>query len=350
MAHAAQSAGMTPVVFDPAGLASAASGNPLALVMPRLDASDTVQARLLVDAFLHARELYSGMPGIEHVAVRQPPRNKDERARFAKVLSDPPLPLEDLEALADGGLLHKGALILRPKEVIDALLTDIETKVGTAPNVDLEGCSVDGQSFDAIIIASGMALSETAPWLGLVGKLGQVEHVNTAPDAPASALAAGHYALASGAERLWGATFEHTDTLDPQISQAAFEANATALDRLSPWWLQQIRGADIESRAGIRATTPDRLPIGGAMPDLNAAKELFAPLSTGREVRADAPIHKGIYLIGGLGSRGFTFAPWLASLVTAQLQDAPRPASLRALQAVSAMRFIHRALKRGQPI
>ncbi|MEL6663333.1 MAG: FAD-dependent 5-carboxymethylaminomethyl-2-thiouridine(34) oxidoreductase MnmC, partial [Pseudomonadota bacterium] len=338
------------VVFDPAGPASAASGNPLALVMPRLDASDTVQARLLVDAYLHARDFYSGLPGVEHVEVRQPPRNEEERARFAKVLSDPPLPLEDLEALADGGLLHKGALILRPKEVIDALLTDIETKVGTAPNVDLEGCSVDGQSFDAIIIASGMALSETAPWLGLVGKLGQVEHVNTAPDAPASALAAGHYALASGAERLWGATFEHTDTLDPQISQAAFEANATALDRLSPWWLQQIRGADIESRAGIRATTPDRLPIGGAMPDLNAAKELFAPLSTGREVRADAPIHKGIYLIGGLGSRGFTFAPWLASLVTAQLQDSPRPAPVSAMEAVSAMRFILRALKRGQPI
>jgi len=102
-------------IFDPAEeLASGASGNPLALVMPRLDAQDNTTARLLIDAYLHARQFYSGMPGAEFGEVRHMPRDDKDAARFAKVLADPPFALEDLEAIAGGGLLHKNAIILNP--------------------------------------------------------------------------------------------------------------------------------------------------------------------------------------------------------------------------------------------
>ena len=62
----------------------------------------------------------------------------------------------------------------------------------------------------------------------------------------------------------------------------------------------------------------------------------------------DAPVHPGLYALGGLGSRGFTFAPWLAEILAAQICGEPRPATQAAMEAVSPARFLRRALKRGQ--
>ena len=58
-------------------------------------------------------------------------------------------------------------------------------------------------------------------------------------------------------------------------------------------------------RASVRAATPDRLPIAGAI-----APGLVAP---------------GLYVLGGLGSRGFTLAPLLGEHVAALALGAPSP-------------------------
>lgn len=341
--------GLEVTVFDPASApASGASGNPLGLVMPRLDAADTVQARLLVDAYLAARMAYGGLPGVTETEVRQSPRDETERKRHGRVLADPPLPLEDLEALADGGLLHKRALIVEPRRLVGTLLEGVETRFGAPARLAQETLAVDGRRFDAVILASGMAVAAEAPWLGLRGRLGQVEHVTGCPDAPPSALAAGHYALATGGERLWGASFEAWDGAGAPVRAAAQAANREALETLAPWWLVQVRGATPVSRAGVRATTPDRLPVAGPLPDGAAVMARFAPLAKGQPVSADVPLVPGLWVATGLGSRGFTFAPWLASLVTAQLMGDPLPAGAAAIGAVSPMRILLRALRRGE--
>ena len=340
IANALARRGLDVTLFDPNGPASGASGNPLGLVMPRLDAGDTVTARLLVDAYLAARIAYDGLDGAEETEVRQPPRDAAEGDRFAKVLADPPLPLEDLEALADGGLLHKRALIVRPARLIASLIGGVEVQ-GRVPEPS------ELLTYDTRILADGITMGESLIWLNLVGKLGQVEHVSGLPEAPNSALASGHYALCSGTDRLWGATFE-TSVGPPETSDAARERNAAALKALSPWWRAQIRDRTVRSRAGIRATTPDRLPFAGAVPDAPAFLHTYESLRAGQETPVDAPVHPGLYALGGLGSRGFTFAPWLAEILAAQICGEPRPATQAAMEAVSPARFLRRALKRGQ--
>lgn len=333
-------------VFDPAGLGAGASGNPLGLVMPRLDAGDTATARFLIDAYLQARSFYRGLPGVFETDVRQEPRGERETDRFAKLLADPPLDLSDLEALAGGALLHKGALIFRPAELLPALLEGVETRAGAPVSADLAGKRVNGEAFDAVILASGMAIGEVAPWLGLEGRLGQVEHVAGCPDGPASALAAGHYALSLGDERLWGATFEAASG-PPEASASAREANRAALDDLSPWWRRQVEGRQVTSRAGIRATTPDRLPVCGPLPDFAASLEALAPLRTGAAPYGEAVFIEAVHVICGLGSRGYTFAPLLGEMLAAWLCDLPQPASAASLETTSPLRAIVRGLKRG---
>lgn len=349
IAHALAGHGIAAHVFDPAPApASGASGNPLALLMPRLDAGDTAEASLLIDAYLAARDLYRGMPEAEVTDVLQSPRSATEVTRFEKLLADPPLPLEDLEAVRGGGLLHKRAMILRPAGLIQRLLAGARCQFGTPVNVSLETCSVNGDVFEAIILANGMNAVQFAPHLPLEARLGQVDFVARDVAAPPSALASGTYALATGGDRLWGATFEPSGPdFSAEGTLAAREENLDGLKRLSPWWVRDADGPDVRSRASLRATTPDRLPLIGAVPDQASALTRFADVKKGRAADADAPLLAGIYVAGGYGARGFTWAPWAAGLIAAQLAGAPVPASLASRQAVSPMRFVFRALRRS---
>jgi tRNA 5-methylaminomethyl-2-thiouridine biosynthesis bifunctional protein len=316
--------------------------------MPRLDAGDTAEAALLIDAYLSARDFYRDLPEAEETDVLQSPRNETEQARFEKLLADPPLPLEALEAVRGGGLLHKQALILRPPALVSRLLDGIATHFGAPPVVDLQNRSVNGRVFDAVILANGMAAAALAPSLPLQARLGQVDYFESAVAAPPSALASGTYALASGQGRLWGATFEPSG-LD-YAAEGTLEAraeNLAGLERLSPYWIGEARKAGVRSRASLRATTPDRLPLIGAVPDQAAALETFAPMKKGRAVEADAPLIPGVYVASGYGARGFTWAPWAAAILAAQLAGSPMPAPLPALRAVSPMRLVFRTLRRG---
>jgi len=349
LARALAGHGVAAEVFDPSPQpASGASGNPLALLMPRLDAGDTAEAALLLDAYLAARSAYDGLPGTEAVDVLQAPRNKIETARFEKLLSDPPFPLDDLEAVRGGGLLHKRALILRPQILVKALLDGTVCHLGRKVEIDLAHRTVGGSAFDAIILANGMAAQELAPSLPLEARLGQVDFVQVDVAAPPSALTSGTYGIASGRDRLWGATFEPSGPdFAPEGSAAARAENLAGIERLSPWWVREAREGDVTSRASLRATTPDRLPLIGALPDAEAAASVFAGMQKGRTVDADAPLLDGVFVATGYGARGFTWAPWAAEVLAARLIGAPTPASLASLRAVSPMRFVLRALRRG---
>lgn len=334
--------GIAVEVIDAApGPANAASGNPLALVMPRLDAGDTVQARLLVDAYLAARRFYSGRPGVTETTVTHRPKDEKEAERITKVLSDSPLGLENLEALAGGGQLHKGALILRPDVLIPSLLGGADCRFNTM----FEPTDLD----DSVptILATGHSTGTFLDWLDIEGRLGQVESVESGVDAPASAIASGDYAIALERSRVWGATFERWAGEPIEVSNTARAANMDALKALAPYWWREAWQGQITSRASVRATTPDRLPLIGRVPDFEKAIEIFDGVRHGQPPKDDAPLAGHLLIAGGFGSRGFTWGPWAGEILAGLVLDEPAPATQAALQAVSPMRQVLRRLKRG---
>ena len=234
-------------------------------------------------------------------------------------------------------------MILRPKVIIE--------KLRPHPGLTVELGKVRRRSelleagFDSVVFANGMEANELAPWLNMKPKLGQVEHLSDAPRTATAAIASGHYAITTETERLWGATFEASG--DAQITAAAQAENNTKLKSLAPWIATEAKSRQQESRASIRATTADRLPIVGALPDHDVAREIFHPLEKGQSVDAHAPLSPNTYLMTGLGTRGFTWAPWLADIVASQMFGEPAPATQKALEAIAPMRLILRAIKRG---
>ncbi len=324
-AHAFVKRGCEVVVYDRAGgPGAAASGNPLALVMPRLDAADSPTARALVEAWLHARRFYPalGPDAAQPVDAIHLPRGEKEEQRFAKLLADPPLD-DTILAAANPGLRHIGAIAVRPQAALPRLLAGATLRLNTmiASPADIDA--------DLIVICAGVDLASLIPDAPpLTGRLGQIESM-AATGAP-SAIADGGYCVEAMGRLVFGATFEAA-TGAPQVSDAARALNLETLARLRP----DRAPVELTSRAAIRATTPDRFPFAGAPPQKQKAPDgTPAPSVTYR-------------LIGGLGSRGFLWAPLLAESVASEAFGEPSPVETSVADCLDPGRFLARAARRG---
>ena len=80
---------------------------------------------------------------------------------------------------------------------------------------------------------------------------------------------------------------------------------------------------------------PDRLPLVGHLPDVEAAG--------GLERLRDVPRHPGLYALLGYASRGLIWAPLAAELLAAQLDGEPLPLEATLVDALDPARFVLRA-------
>ena len=303
--------------------AAGASGNPLALVMPRLDAADSPQARALLAAWLMARRAWPAHAAgaVTRLDAHHRPRGDREKERFSRLMSDPPLERSILSAETDG-LVHHGAIAIDPRRAIPLLLEGAELHVGCA----IETPAQTGA--DLIIVCAGMgAVRFSAP--PLEGRLGQVE---SRPDTgEAFAVADGGYIVRALGELVFGATFEATDGGEARVSEHARAHNREVLTRLRP----DVRADGVSSRASIRATTADRLPFAGAAAAADGAD---------RAVERSGPACR---MIGGLGSRGFLWAPLLAELIMSEALGEPMPLERQVAACLDPPRCALRAARRG---
>lgn len=360
--HALIRRGLAVTVLDAARPGSGASGNPLALVMPRLDATDTPTARALIAAFLYARRAWLGLPrdAAAPLDVRRLPGSDTETARFTRLLADPPLDSSLLSPLdpdaPSAGLIHHQAVAVRPARALPALMSgaDIRTDARViAIASHAAGASVTLATgavldFDMVVVCAGAEL----PGFGgiacppLAGRLGQIEHAAGFGAEP-SAIADGGYAVAAFDDLVFGATFEAAGAGPPAVTDAARAENIATLARLMPH--ADPARFDLASRASVRATTPDRLPFAGppptgqpADPKEKAPEQPPAPSGPGESPAVRHPV----MLVGGLGARGFLWAPLLAELVVAQALDEPLPVEARVAVLLDPDRFRRRERSR----
>jgi tRNA 5-methylaminomethyl-2-thiouridine biosynthesis bifunctional protein len=96
------------------------------------------------------------------------------------------------------------------------------------------------------------------------------------------------------------------------------------------------------SRASIRCTTPDHLPIAGSVPDLDMQKLQYADGS--RKSITPPSDQQNLYVLTGLGSRGLVTAPILAETICCQINGKPLPFEKTILSALNPNRFLIRNL------
>jgi tRNA 5-methylaminomethyl-2-thiouridine biosynthesis bifunctional protein len=334
-AHAFLKRGCEVTVIDRAAAPGAgASGNPLALVMPRLDAADTPESRALVEAWLYARRFYAalGSEGAVQLDAVHRPRGEKEHQRFSKLLSDPPLDEAVLRPLdpenSSAGVRHLGAIAVRPSEALPRLLAGVRLRFDTAIR------SLDEIEADLVLVCAGMGAPGIAGVAAppLTGRLGQLECASSS-GAP-NAVADGGYAVEAFGQLVFGATFEAANG-EPAVTSEARAKNLETLARLRPG----LDPGPLVSRASNRATTQDRFPFCGPPPNQAPGNE--------KALDADPAPLQCVRLIGGLGARGFLWAPLLAELSASEAFNEPLPVEASVAKALDPGRFLQRSRRRA---
>ena len=157
--------------------------------------------------------------------------------------------------------------------------------------------------------------------------------------------------------RLWtmGSTYargqQHSD-----ISEAAHQANARSLAAMHPAAAERLRADLAAGRllgwAQVRCASLDRLPLVGAVPDVQALPVWMGAAGTrrGRLALPDAPRQPGLYLLTALGSRGLSLAHWCATVLAQQIDgSAAAPPEPELIRALDPARFAWKLARRQPP-
>ena len=322
--RALKAQGVRAVAFEDERPGAGGSGFPAALVTPRLDAGDHGIAALHAQALERAGDLYAAIPdAVTGHGVLQLPQAPRDAARFEKVARQPIWNDGDMavldeeaasavagEATEQGGLLMKGAFALRPAAVLSNWLADAEMRAERVTRLErTDGCwrligeddAVLGE-VDAVVLAAGWGSSALLDEFDQTPRLspvrGQADWIEG--DMTVRPMAWGGYAVPMGQGVLFGATHDRGDT-DTAPREDDSARNLATLEARLPELAKRIAAAGpVQNRAAVRATTPDRLPVAGALDD-------------------------GLYVLGGLGSRGFCVAPLLGEHIAALVLGQPSP-------------------------
>ena len=334
LARAFAAFGLPCTVVEQAAPGAGGSGFPSSLVTPRLDAGDAGIAALHAQALARARTLYAAVPGaILADGVLQLEQAPRDAARFDKVAAQDLWPegaMTPLDAAAcagrlgepaeTGGLFMRDALALNPAPVLATWLGGADRIAAKVARI--EPTATGWRLFDAagepvlqagiVVIAAGWGAAALRPELPLSPVRGQadwVEGVSTAPTAW------GGYASPTPDGLLFGATHDRGQTT-VETTAGSSARNLRTLEARLPGLAARVAAAGPPlSRAAIRATTPDRLPVAGAL-------------------------GPGLFALTGLGSRGFCVAPLLAEHVAALAAGAPSPLPADLAARVAPKRFV----------
>jgi tRNA 5-methylaminomethyl-2-thiouridine biosynthesis bifunctional protein len=326
LARAFQRRGVNPTIIDPdPGLQSAASGNPAALVMPRLDLQDRPESRFFLSAFQYATREYAQTAFVTQTGALHLAKSEDEFKRFEKLAHQSPLPSAEMQLVSKdqaaeylqinhahpfGGLYFPHAQTINPKAVINAWTKDaqmIDACVAKIEKSDLGWACLNNRDeiiavAEAVFVTAGaevLALNVTDE-LPVRFTRGQISWHGDVP-APACPVTFGGYAMAYEDGVLLGATHDHVGPGQTDETNADDDSQNRLLyetmigDQLPP--------SDWQSRASVRVTTKDTLPISNQLLE-------------------------GLFVMSGLGARGFMMAPLLGEALVCEALDEPAPLCL----------------------
>ena len=335
--------GVTARVLDAAGVGAGASGGPAALAAPRLDAGLGPAAALFAQALRGAVAAYEGTPGaiLSRQALQLEIGPKDP-ARFAAIAGSDlfeaaAVRRQDAECAtalvgepAAPGLLIDLAVVVEPDTVLTAWLGSPTIRRVSAITHGSDGWSLrDGEGAemdraDIVCVAAGMASADLIDGLALTAVRGQASWVD-AMSWPMAILYGG-YVIPTRDGLMFGATHDRDD-LDDAARDDDHARNLAAVRAVLPALAGRLDGSRLRARTGVRTTTSDYLPIAGAATEA-------------------AP---GLFVLTGLGSRGYCLAPLLAEHVVALALEAPSPLPRDLAALVDPARFERRARRKGRP-
>ncbi len=355
LSHELKKRNYNPIVISahqPAGC----SDIPAAIMAPRFVLENSAERAFFANAFaFSAYEAFQKGAFSSTEGVLYPAKSDQDKVRQKRIEKTYAWDKNWLELEEDGLHLPKGGTVDAAKWIAELIKDTPILKVGAAKIVRLANAwqvlDEDGKEiadFDQIVVAAGAQspsilraskLDYTSgqhsfPEVRFVG--GQIEIVESASlrAIDPRTLCYGNYVSASvmnsGKQvRSIGATFDKIDNLQ-KFSTSSDASRCTILADFNEQFDVNVRDEDhIKSWSGVRSTTPDHLPYVGPIPQWRDLARSCAPMAQDAK---KGPTHSsateaGLYLLTGLGSKGFQYGPVLANYLAALIAGDPLPLS-----------------------
>ncbi|WP_154222491.1 bifunctional tRNA (5-methylaminomethyl-2-thiouridine)(34)-methyltransferase MnmD/FAD-dependent 5-carboxymethylaminomethyl-2-thiouridine(34) oxidoreductase MnmC [Marinicella rhabdoformis] len=351
-------------LVDKAVPMQAASGNPKGMVMPYLTAQSSPEALFYWRAFDLAVQAYlSDSDSFQSIGIKEWCETDKKQLWKKTLFKDHHWP-DDLIQSTNQGVLYPSAGVIDTQSLKDQWLPYanevIEADVVEIKKVGEHWLLLDShqkviKSCDVLVVTAGIHSLKFDPFahLPLVPKHGQVSLIHSQETLPFSQVQRHQgYAIPMSENRcLLGATFDHMHENDwydsPRLEDSHALRNAEKWDGFHHWQLPNHQV--ISGKAGIRTTTPDHLPVCGTVVDSLSFKIDYADLHHGRHWQQypEAKTNEGLYLMTGLGARGFTSAPLLGQLLADMILGRPLPLEQSLCQQLHPNRFLYRQLKKS---
>lgn len=344
------------------------SGNPQAMIMPSFDLNDSPEARFYLSAFLYAIKHYS-QESYHPVGVHALAFTDKQKIWQQKLLTKFDLPKSLLHHTQQGILYPQAgwldtqghAKILNHSgshhHYFQAEITNIEFKNNLWHLYNNDNLI---HTTHTLILANGISIKKLLPDydLPITPKHGQISYFQSTKineviaSSPHIQLNKGYITPSWNGVQTIGATFDHMDSDDwfkpPQNDQNHWQKNTVLWDE-TPYARLLDKDISHQSRAGIRVTTPDHLPICGAVIDQQQFKNDYADIRHGKQWKQYPPPHaiNNLFIMTGLGSRGFTSAPILAEFLCNQILGQPHVLDKHMQKSIHPNRFLYRQLRRS---
>ncbi|MBT6137285.1 MAG: bifunctional tRNA (5-methylaminomethyl-2-thiouridine)(34)-methyltransferase MnmD/FAD-dependent 5-carboxymethylaminomethyl-2-thiouridine(34) oxidoreductase MnmC [Rhodospirillaceae bacterium] len=358
-AHAFSRRGISARIVERRGeIAAEASGNPLALVMPRLDAGGGLDSQIATACWRFAMaEIADDFErrGVLLPAASTRDTERDEKLLARRILSD-----GTLRSVTSGqaskiagipiaaGLFAPTAGLLRPADLCRRLIGATQIVLNA---------TAEETSGELTVLATGggtQAFPQVS-WLPLQPVRGQVTLM---PSTEASRRLAvtvargGYLSPATDGFHVLGATHDnHGFDAETWPQPVLAEDNRRNLGFLPSPMRGLFDGVDpmtAEGRASVRITLPDRRPVVGPIVDDDRFRMDFTELRHGRRLRnpQEPQYHPGLFVLTGLGSHGFSTALLAAELLVSQMLGEPWPIERRLADALHPTRFLVKEMRR----
>ncbi|WP_158971093.1 bifunctional tRNA (5-methylaminomethyl-2-thiouridine)(34)-methyltransferase MnmD/FAD-dependent 5-carboxymethylaminomethyl-2-thiouridine(34) oxidoreductase MnmC [Paraglaciecola sp. L3A3] len=384
-AYALANKGLTASIYcKENALAQGASGNPQGGFYPQLNAEAGVSSQIQVAGFNYAARVYKKILNDGHPYPHQwcgtllVAFNEKVSSRYQKLVDNKTWP-EDLIHWVDekqasqianiplpyAGLFVPSAGWLNPAGVIQALVNAAEADVYVNKSLlslnrqdkvwQLSWSDGSQTETDIVILATGSDSVDNAYLADLPHRLvrGQVEAIPS--NAPLSQLKTvlchkGYLTPAWQQTHALGSTYIKGDRncdyrQEERSTNLAMHQKALA----NCEWVQDIQ-TNNSGRAAIRASTPDHLPMVGAVPNIQQQKieyqDLYKALPAKRYPQPTD--HQNLFMLVGLGSRGLSTAPLCAEILASQISGQALPLANNLLNALNPNRFLIRGLIRRE--
>jgi len=355
-------------------VASGASGNPAGVVMPRLDKQQSADAVFYWQAFYCAlnslREFErQGIDcGLTASGVLQLENSLDEQDWPAEFLTA----IDRQQAQQKAGIAVKHAarwlpqaIFIEPALLCRNLYQTFKNKIQFEFNSEITALQRNAERWslitnqavinaDVVVICNAEAANqfEQTSFLPVQPVRGQISWIKQ-PDFSKrlkAVICDRGYLIPAGDKLVLGASFDRDDT-DTQLRMSDHEENLARVnaglddaEQLSADNDQVWHG-----RASVRAMSPDRMPLAGAVPNVEFYQQHYHDLARGRapDRYPAARYQPGLYINACHGSRGLTSSFLSADILLALIKQTPIPVSTEVLQRLHPGRFQIRQLLRN---